>query len=34
MIEVISTNNNINIEQLYELLAQIIIENEGSDNDE
>ena len=33
MINIIFTNNNIDMEELYSLLAQIIIQNEG-DSDE
>ena len=34
MINIIFTNNNIDMEELYSLLADIIVKNEGDDNEQ
>lgn len=34
MVKIVNTNNSVNIDELYTILVNIIIQNEGDDNEQ
>ena len=34
MVKIVNTNNSVNIDELYTILVNIIIQNEGEDNEQ